>query len=414
MSKITTGKYRVPFLLATTLFFLWGFARNILSVLNKHFQDVFDIGIAKSSWVEVCTFLGYFLMAMPAGMYVAKHGYQRTMVLGLIVFAAGCLLFVPCASAGQFSWLLIAFFIIACGLVFLEVSANPYVTKLGPAETASSRLNMAQSLNGLGGIMAPLIMGGFLFSDEELPVGESLLFRASIPYIVMGLVVLLIAVVFANVNLPQSAISTSVAADEESCDNRHRLRESAPFVFALIALLAYEVAEISVNSYFINYSVGQLGVEAAGASRWLSVCLGVFMIGRFVGSIIMARVSAVKVLAVCGVGAVLSVATLMLLAMFSPDSTSLQMLTLLLLYLCESIMFPTIYSQALLRLPQNLLPRAGAILMMTPVGGCAFLLMGAMADSMGYVIPFAMPLAGYIIVASYAIWRNNNQNEIKK
>ena len=412
MSKITNRNMRVPFILATTLFFLWGFARNILSVLNKHFQDVFHIGIAQSSWVEVCTFLGYFLMALPAGWFVARRGYKSTMVVGLSIFALGCLLFVPCASVGSFSWLLMVFFVIACGLVFLEVSANPYVTQLGPSDTSSARLNLAQSLNGLGGIMAPLIMGGFLFRASSQEPGtlsgdslsDSPLFVASVPYVVMGVVVLLIAFVFSRVHLPEQ--TEPVADDNTSVTSPvMALLRMPAFVFALVALLAYEVAEISINSFFINYSVGQMHLDAAVASRLLSVCLGSFMIGRFIGSMVMTRVSAATVLLVNGVGAVVSVVSLMCVAAYRPEAEGVQMALLLLLYLCESIMFPTIYSQALTRMPSALIPRAGSLLMMTPVGGCAFLLMGMMADSMGFVVPFLLPLTGFIVVASYGFWR---------
>ena len=400
---------RVPFILATTMFFLWGFARNILSVLNKHFQDVFQIDITRSSWVEVCTFLGYFLMAIPAGVYVAQHGYKKTMVMGLSVFALGCLLFVPFASIGSFNWLLAVFFIIACGLVFLEVSANPYVTQLGPCETSSARLNLAQTFNGLGGIMAPLIMGGFLFQpaaqNADAEITESKLFAASVPYVVMGIVVLLIAFVFNRVNMPEQAQSEASSNDKKRLSSSIRTLLGMPaFVFALTALLAYEVAEISINSFFINYSVGQMHIEAATASRILSICLALFMAGRFLGSIVMTFVKSSTVLMVNSIGAVTCVVALIITADFFPEANALQIGLMLLLYLCESIMFPTIYSQALQQLPSHLVPRAGSLLMMTPVGGCAFLLMGMMADYLGFILAFLLPLAGFLVVASYSFW----------
>ena len=142
--------YLVPFILITTLFFLWGFARAILDVLNKHFQNEMDISITESSLIQVTTYMGYFLMAIPAGLFINRFGYRRGVVFGLILFGLGSLLFVPCTEAGTLYAYLFALFIIGCGLTFLETAANPYVTELGARETSSSRLNLSQSFNGLG------------------------------------------------------------------------------------------------------------------------------------------------------------------------------------------------------------------------------------------------------------------------
>lgn len=158
--------YLVPFILITTLFFLWGFARAILDVLNKHFQNELNISITESSLIQVTTYVGYFLMAIPAGLFINRFGYRRGVVFGLILFGIGSLLFVPATEAATFYAFLFALFIIGCGLTFLETAANPYVTELGARETASSRLNLSQSFNGMGCLFATFAVGQFLFQNS--------------------------------------------------------------------------------------------------------------------------------------------------------------------------------------------------------------------------------------------------------
>lgn len=188
--------YLVPFVLVTSLFFLWGFAHAILDVLNKHFQEVLDITRTYSAMVQVLFYLGYFVMAVPAGLFITKYGYRRGVVLGLLLYGVGSLMFVPGEYWMSFEFFLLSLFVIACGLVFLETAANPYMTELGDRETAASRLNLAQSFNGLGCICGPLVGGLLLFSEE----GSS---HISFPYMLMGIVVLGVALVFSRIKLPE-------------------------------------------------------------------------------------------------------------------------------------------------------------------------------------------------------------------
>ena len=165
--QLTNKRYIVPFVLITSVFFLWEFSRAILDVLNKHFQNTLDITITQSAWIKVTTYLGYFLMAIPAGLFINKFGYRRGVVFGLLLFGVGALLFILSAEIGQFYAYLGALFVIGCGLVFLETAANPYVTELGPVKTATSRLNLSQSFNGLGSLFATLAVGQFLFNGTS-------------------------------------------------------------------------------------------------------------------------------------------------------------------------------------------------------------------------------------------------------
>lgn len=390
-AKLTDRRYVVPFILITTLFFLWGFSRAILDVLNKHFQNSMDISITQSSLIQVTTYVSYFLLAIPAGLFINRWGYRKGVVAGLLLFGLGALMFIPGAKMGTFGAFLVALFIIGCGLVFLEVAANPYVTELGARETATSRLNFSQSFNGLGCLFATFAVGQFLFRDSS----ES--GNVAVPYAILGIVVLAIAVVFSRVNLPEIK-HDDATENEGGLQKLGQLWKHKMFVFGLFALLAYEVAEISINSYFINFVTGLGWMSDRTASVVLTCALAFFMVGRFVGSWIMRRVEASRMLLICGVGTVVS--TLLVLC----NLGWLSMVALMCNYLFEAIMFPTIFSLALRGLG-GLTKSASSLLMMTPVGGCGFMLMGLMADSTGnLVIPFIIPLLGYIVVALYA-WR---------
>ena len=271
--KANGTNYLVPFILITTLFFLWGFARAILDVLNKHFQNEMHISITESSLIQVTTYMGYFLMAIPAGLFINYLGYRRGVVFGLLLFGIGSLLFVPCTEAGTLGSYLFALAVISIGLVFLETAANPYVTELGGRETASSRLNLSQSFNGLGCLFATFAVGQFLFSDG----GGSV----AVPYVILGVVVLVIAAIFSRVHLPE--IEHHDGMEQKARYGREPLKKvwgHKYFVYGLIALLCYEVAEISINSYFINYVTGMGWMDDRTASMVLTAALGFFMGAR--------------------------------------------------------------------------------------------------------------------------------------
>ena len=293
--KTKDRNYLVPFVLVTSLFFLWGFARAILDVLNKHFQNALHISITHSALIQVTTYLGYFLMAIPAGIFINRYGYRRGVVFGLMLFGIGSLLFIPGASVGSFYAFLFCLFIIGCGLVFLETAANPYVTELGSKETATSRLNLSQSFNGLGGIFATFCIGQFLFNNTE--EGGNVV----VPYTILGVLVLAIAVVFSRVNLPEISHEQTSEDKERGSNIRKLFTHHKMFVFGLFALLSYEVAEISINSYFINFVTGMHWMSDRTASLVLTGALAFFMVGRFLGSWVMRHVAATTMLLVCAV-----------------------------------------------------------------------------------------------------------------
>ena len=388
-NKITDRKYLVPFVLITMLFFLWGFARAILDVLNKHFQNALHISITHSSLIQVTTYLGYFLMAIPAGIFINRYGYRRGVVFGLILFGAGSLMFIPGAAMGSFYAFLLCLFIIGCGLVFLETAANPYVTELGAKETATSRLNLSQSFNGLGSLFATFCIGQFLFNNTD--EGGNV----AVPYTILGILVLVIALVFSRVHLPEIKHEETEEDQADGSNIGKLFKHHGMFVFGLLALLCYEIAEISINSYFINFVTGMHWMTDRTASLVLTVALAFFMVGRFLGSWVMRYIKATTALFICAIGSVVCIGLVLC------DLGKASLIALIANYLFEAIMVPPIFAIALTGLG-NLTKSASSLLMMTPIGGCGFLLMGLIADRTHVVLPFVVPFISFLIVLAFA------------
>lgn len=383
--------YLLPFILLTSLFFLWGFAHAILDVLNKHFQLAFAIDKAESALIQATMYMGYFTMALPAGYFISRFGYRRGVVFGLLLYGIGSLMFIPGQHIMSFPFFLFSLFVIGCGLTFLETSANPYVTELGARSTAASRLNLAQSFNGLGCIFAPIVTGFILFPSS----GGHSSGNIAIPYGLMGILVLLVALIFSYVRLPE--IKHQDEVDEQG--NKVGLWSHRTFVVGWIALFAYEISEISINSFFINYLVDDHWMSERDAALVLSFGgLSLFMIGRFIGSWIMRWIRAEVMLLYCGIGTVIT--TSLIIA----DLGIASVVALFLGYAFEAIMFPTIFALSLRGL-ENSTQLGSSFLMMSPVGGVIGpLLMGAVADWMGMAFSFVVPLVGYIVVAVYAYY----------
>lgn len=393
MSRLVSKKYLLPFILITSLFFMWGFARAILDVLNKHFQESLHISITQSTLIQATTYLGYFLMALPAGMVITRWGYRRGVVLGLILFGAGALLFIPGEQLMSFPLFLGALFVIGCGLVVLETAANPYAAELGDRATSASRLNLAQSFNGAGCILAPVIVGSFLFSTEGASV--------AVPYTIMGICVLLVALLFTRVKLPEISSdddkeSNPTASISSTIASLWRRRN---FRLGVLALFSYEVAEISINSLFINYATSDGWMDKSTASVVLSFgALGLFMLARIAGSWIMSRIAAPKVLAAC---AVLTVAGALAVVL---NAGTISHAGLFACYAFEAIMFPTIFAVTIAGISRNEVKIASSFLMMTPIGGAVGTsLMGAIADATSMSTAFIVPAVGYLMVLIYAL-----------
>ncbi len=403
--KLIERHYLLPFILITSLFFMWGFARAILDVLNKHFQEALEISRMHSTLIQASTYVAYALMALPAGIIITRYGYRRGVVFGLLLFGLGALAFIPGDTMGSFSVFLLALFVIGCGLAVLETAANPYATELGSPETSASRLNLSQSFNGLGCILGPVLVGGFLFSGD----GDS---SVAWPYAIMGMVVLFIAFVFSRVRLPEIKSDTPAEdAPEGIPATIRRLWGSGRFRAGVIALFCYEIAEIAINSFFINYVTDDGWMDKVTATWVLSFgALGVFLVARVVGSAVMRFVRAEKVLTFCAVMTV----TGALLVTF--DFGILSRAGLFMCYAFEAIMFPTIFAITIAGCG-SMTKIGSSFLMMTPLGGAVgTFLMGWVADLSSMSISFIVPTLAYLAVLLYAlsVMRRSNNNRTKQ
>lgn len=389
--RTADGKnYLWPFVLVTSLFFLWGLAHSILDVLNKHFQETMDgVGKTESALVQAVMYGGYFVMALPAGQIIKRYGYRAGVITGLLLYGIGALLFIPGGQLLSFPFFLFSLFVIGCGLTCLETSANPYVTVLGNAEGAARRINLSQSFNGLGWIVGPLIGGHFAFA-----VGADK-GSIAIPYAIIGVVVLCVALVFAQVKLPE--VQADGVAQTESAHATDSLWQHRNFVYGLIALFLYVAAQTGINSFFINYVTEHASVSNVNASLLLGFGgMGLFMAGRMGGSWLMLRVRAERVLLYCAVGATLAMAVLL------SGAGVAGVAAFMLCYLCESIMFPTIFALALKGVGQHT-KRASSFLIMSIVGGAiAPVLMGLIADHASMAMAFVVPLCCFVVIAAYA------------
>ena len=383
----------VPFILITSLFFLWGFAHSILDVLNKHFQDALGITKTKSALVQAVVYGGYFLMALPAGAIIRRWGYRTGVLTGLLLYGTGALLFIPGGSLQSFGFFLFSLFVIGCGLTCLETAANPYVTVLGEPAAAERRINLAQSFNGLGWICGPLVGGFFLFAEDS----ES---NISLPYALIGIVVLLVALVFSRIRLPEINPQATSSPEKEATPQSPRIElwKRRSFTFGLVTLFLYVAAQTGINSFFINYATEQAGISAHEASIWLSFGgMGLFMLGRMGGSWLMGYLQPEKLLALCASGATLA----MLAVIFLSGEMGLS--GFFLCFLCESIMFPTIFALAIRGLDEQT-KRASSYLIMSIVGGAvAPILMGYIADTTTMALGFIVPLVCFVEIGCFAM-----------
>jgi FHS family L-fucose permease-like MFS transporter len=406
--SLVTRKFLLPFILVTSLFFLWGVAHSLLDVLNKHFQDILGITKARSGLVQAALYGGYFIMAIPAGMFMNRLGYKRGIVMGLLLYAAGSLLFWPATFIQTFEFTLLCLFIIACGLTFLETAANPYSSVLGPKETSEQRLTLSQSFNGLGWIIGPalggmLILGG---SGDGGDAGNKFSSMA-LPYMLIGGVVLVVAFMFVITRMPDIHEGEHDSHGERGTyGGLLRVRH---FRYAVIAQFLYVAAQTGINSFFINYVVETMpGFSPEKAAYLLSLGFVFFMSGRFIGSLFMSWFSPRHML---GIYALVNTAA-MALVMMGLGWPSL--VALYLNYFCMSIMFPTIFALGLKDLG-GMTKKGSSVLVMTIVGGAVCpVLMGRIADVSGMATGFVVPLVCFAFIAWYAFYRAKSEVKFTK
>jgi len=395
--RLVTKEFIIPFILVTSLFFLWGVAHSLLDVLNKHFQDILGITRARSGLVQAALYGGYFVMAIPAGIFMNRLGYRKGIITGLLLYATGAFLFWPATFIQTFEFTLFCLFIIACGLTFLETAANPYSSVLGPKDTSEQRLTLSQSFNGLGWIIGPAL-GGVLILGAGGEASENKFSSMALPYMLIGGVVLVVAFMFVITRMPDIHEGEHDSrGDRGTYGGLLRVRH---FRYAVIAQFLYVAAQTGINSFFINYIVETMpDYSPEKAAYLLSLGFVFFMSGRFIGSLFMSWFNPRVML---GVYALVNMAAmaLVILGLGWPS-----LVALYLNYFCMSIMFPTIFALGLKDLG-GMTKKGSSVLVMTIVGGAICpVIMGRIADVSGMAVGFVVPLICFAFIAWYAFFR---------
>lgn len=413
-AKLTNGgsrNYLLPFVLIVSLFFLWGMAHNLNGVLIPHLKKACQLDNSQSALVDTSIFLAYFIMALPAGYLLRRWGYKLSIIMGLIAFAIGAFLFIPAADYRMYELFLLALFIIGCGLAVLETAANPYAAILGKPEAATHRLNLAASFNGLAAMVAPIvgtafILSGKSYTDVELQAmaeAERLAYlteeAASVkaPYFVLGFILLLVAVVFMFVKLPEIKEAENETETSQKTSLFSVLRHKH-LAFAAITQFFYVGAQVCVTSFFIRMAQQGAGVDEKTAGYYLGIYGLLFMGGRFVGTFLLRYTTADRLLAlyalICGALAAVAVLGSGMVVLYALGGLGFFM----------SIMFPTIFSLGIAGLGKET-KQASSWLIMAIVGGAIFpYITGGIIDladdntQMGYVVPFVC----YLVILWFA------------
>lgn len=402
-------KFLVPFILVTSLFFLWGMAHNLDSVLIPHLKKACQLNNRQSTLVDTSVFFAYFIMAIPAGMFLKKWGYKNGIITGLLVFAIGAFLFIPAANTRSFEFFLLALFVIGCGLAMLETAANPYAAILGTPEKSSTRLNLAASFNGLAAFIAPLIgtafiLSGIEYSNTELsqmPATQKLVYlnqeaaAVKMPYLILGSVLVMVAILFLFFHFPEVKSETRVVKPREFI----RVLRHKHLTWAVIAQFAYVGAQVCVTSFFIRMAKQGGGIDEKTAGYYLGVYGLLFMIGRFAGTFFLKYISSHKLLTIYAAMATI----LSALAIFGSGNSVIYSLGGLGFFM--SIMFPTIFSLGLEELGTDT-KIGSSLLVMSIVGGAIFpYLMGTIIDMRGDDIQsgYVVPLVCFLVIIYFGI-----------
>ncbi|MFA5984200.1 MAG: sugar MFS transporter [Methylococcaceae bacterium] len=410
-TKNNTPSSRHALVFLTSLFFIWGFITSLNDILIPHLRSLFTLNYTQAMLIQFCFFLAYFLISVPSGVLVKKIGYQRGIITGLTVSGLGCLLFYPAAGQLSYGLFLSAFFVLASGITLLQVAANPYVTLLGNPKTASSRLTMTQAFNALGTTIGPYlgsllilsvaVKSGDVSNPAELAAYQTLQATAvQQPYLWLAASLFAVAGIFACIKLPKmlptgdgpQTTGQPISRYASAWEHRH-------LVLGAVAIFVYVGSEVAIGSFLINF-LGEpsiAGLSAPEAGKYVSFYWGGAMLGRFMGALAMQRIAPNKALAF---NATLA-AALVLMALVNHGDVA--MWSILAVGLCNSIMFPTIFSLALEGLGQHLGQGSG-ILCAAIVGGAILpVIQGFCADSIGLQQAFFIPFLGYSYIVYYGL-----------
>jgi len=397
--------------IATMLFFMWGFLTCLNDILIPHLKGIFDLNYAQAMLVQFCFFSSYFIFALPAGKLVEWRGYKGTMVTGLLVMATGAFLFLPAAGLASFGVFLSALVILAAGITCLQVSANPYVVNLGPAETAASRSNLAQAFNSFGTFVAPFFGGALILGSAPVAVEKMQSFSSAalqayraeqassvrLPYLGIGLMLVLLAIALALVKLPTMDFTRDIRPGEMSTTSDDSIWKHPVLLAGALGIFVYVGAEVSIGSFLVNYfGLPEIaGFSERTAARYVSLYWGGAMVGRFIGSWLLTKVRTSLVLGTAAVVACGLVAT----SILTHGHTA--MWAILAVGLFNSVMFPSIFAVGLSGLGP--LTSKGSSLMVAAIVGGALLPLaeGHLADAIGVQHAFVIPAVCYIYIALF-------------
>lgn len=407
---MTDRKTRLAVILITSLFFLWGFALNLNPILIPHLKKACQLSDFQSALIDSASYIAYFLIALPAGLFMKRYGYKAGITLGLLLFAFGTFLFYPAAEMRHFGFFLVALFIIASGLTMLETAANPYITVLGDADSATQRLNFAQSFNGLAAFLAPLMGGTFILSGKTLSEQEQQTMSGAalndylnaeassvqLPFIVIGLVVLLVALMIWRTPLPE------IKDEEESAEKvAGSIWEEKNLILGTTAQFFYVGAQVCISSFFIRFSDKVAGIDEKTAAYLLSGAFLSFMIGRFIGTYLMRFIAPPRLLAIYSVINVI----LLIIAVFTTGMFSVYALVGVEFFM--SIMFPTIFALSIRGLGEKT-KIGSSLVIMSIVGGAIFpVIMGQVSDISSIQTAYMVPAVCFLVVLYFAIKNNS-------
>ena len=411
----SSNSTKFAFIMITSLFFMWGFVHNLDPILIPHLKKSFSLSTLQSSLVDSAVFIAYFVMALPAGFIMKKYGYKTGIITGLSLFAIGSFLFIPAANTQQYVFFLMALFIIACGLTILETAANPYASLLGDPSTATQRLNFAQSFNGLAATLAPIIGARMILtqgnSDETLNAMDATARQVALaseaasvktPYLVLACVIVLIAVIFAFIKLPE------IKGEDETAPGKsimHTLRHKH-LLGAVVAQFFYVGAQVCVFSFFILFAVKSSGIDKIKAADYLGWGCGMaFMVGRFVGTFVMRYIAPPKLLAFYAFMNVL----LCIVAINAHGMVPVYAVIGIAFFM--SIMFPTIFSLGIKGLGSDT-ELGSSLIIMSIVGGALLPpILGLISDrtqniQMGYIVP--------LVCFAFVFWFGWKGHEVRE
>jgi len=411
MSK---NKYLFPLILVTSLFFLWAFLHNINPILIPHLKKACQLTDTQSSFIDSAVYLGYFLIAIPAGLFVHKYSYKKGIILGLILYATGALLFIPAASAQSYTFFLVALFIIASGATFLETVANPYISVLGDKETSAQRLNFAQSFNGVGAFVAPIVGGQVILSGVEhtpeelkrMSAGQLAAYLQSeastvkIPYLVIGAIVIVLILLFIFTHIPDvKEDDSAVESHAPGADFSVSVLKHKHLAWAVVAQFFYVGAQVGVGSFFIRYSKFVAGMaEKEAAFLWGSIAMVGFMVGRFAGTFFMKFIDPAKLLSIyAGI-------SIILLAVGLTTHGNVALYSVMAVPFFMSIMFPTIFALGIKGLGEETKIASSFLVMSIIGGGIAPLFMGLISDKTSSIqMAYIVPLICFVIILYYGV-----------